>query len=96
MQWGLARAAAEGLPVYTAGEGQGVAFYEGVLGFRRLEGTVYWLDSNGDELTRDQVVADNEEWKKENGGIVGAELVWSADDGPEVGEGKRTTWKKDS
>lgn len=79
MHWGLTKAAAEGLPVFTAGEGQGVAFYEGVLEFRRLKKTVYWLDSNGDELSEGQVLAGNEAWKNENGGIMGAEMVWCAD-----------------
>jgi hypothetical protein len=37
----------------------------------------------------------NEAWKKENGGIVGAELAWSADDNPQFGEGERSTREKD-
>jgi GNAT superfamily N-acetyltransferase len=43
-RWGVEKAAKERVPVFVAGETQGVDFYANVLGFQRLRATEYWRD----------------------------------------------------
>ncbi|KAK4445560.1 acyl-n-acyltransferase [Podospora aff. communis PSN243] len=76
VRWGLERAAEEGLPVFTAGETQGVDFYEKALGFHKIKGSEYWLDEEGRDISDEEVASGNEAWKSENGGVSGAEMVW--------------------
>ncbi|KAK0707837.1 hypothetical protein B0H67DRAFT_495926 [Lasiosphaeris hirsuta] len=77
VRWGLGRAAEDGLPVFATGEAQGVDFYEKALGFRRVLGTEFWLDKDGQDISGSDVKqGGNEEWKKVNGGLSGAEMVW--------------------
>ncbi|KAF7357624.1 Acyl-n-acyltransferase [Mycena sanguinolenta] len=79
VRWGLDEAAKERVPVFVGGETQGVDFYEKALGFQRLSPTEFWLDAEGRDITREEVKSGNEGWKKENGGVSGAELVWLPD-----------------
>jgi len=77
--WGLERAAADGLPVFTTGDAGGVDFYEKALGFQRLRGSEYWLDADGQDIgeeEEDKGEGEGEAWKKGNGGLSGAEMVW--------------------
>ncbi|KAJ7745967.1 hypothetical protein B0H14DRAFT_2985993 [Mycena olivaceomarginata] len=74
-RWGVEKAAKERVPVFVAGETQGVDFYANVLGFQRLRATEYWLDEAGRDITREEVEGGNEAWKKANGGLSGAQLV---------------------
>jgi GNAT superfamily N-acetyltransferase len=74
--WGLDHAARANIPVFTAGEERGVNFYTNALGFRRLPKNEYWLDSNGNSVSREEIEGGNESWKTENGGLSGCELVW--------------------
>jgi len=73
--WGLDRAAADGLPVFATGEAGGVDFYEKALGFQRLRGSEYWLDADGQDIGEEDK-GEGEAWKKGNGGLSGAEMVW--------------------
>lgn len=76
VRWGLDRAAEEGVPVITTGETRGMAFYENALGFQRLRGSEFWLDSQGKDIDEESVRAGNDEWKSSKGGLSGAELIW--------------------
>jgi hypothetical protein len=72
----LDKAAEEHVPVFVTGEARGVDFYENALGFQRLRSTEYWLDKEGCDISREEVRGGNEAWKKENGGLSGAQMVW--------------------
>ncbi|KAF8208634.1 hypothetical protein K438DRAFT_1754498 [Mycena galopus ATCC 62051] len=76
VRWGLDKAAEERVPVFVGGETRGVEFYEKALGFQRLRATEWWLDDNGDDISREEVQSGNEGWKRANGGVAGAQLVW--------------------
>lgn len=76
VRWGLDRAATERVPVFVTSEARGVDFYQKALGFRSLWGSEYWLDSAGDDVSREDVEAGNEAWKKDRGGLSGAEMIW--------------------
>ncbi|KAJ7210674.1 acyl-CoA N-acyltransferase [Mycena haematopus] len=76
VRWGVEKAAKEHVPIFVTGETQGVDFYENAMGFRRLSATEYWLDAEGRNLTREEVKGGNEAWKKANGGLSGAQMVW--------------------
>ncbi|KAK1759917.1 acyl-n-acyltransferase [Echria macrotheca] len=76
VRWGLERAAAENLPVFATGEAGGVDFYVRALGFQTLRGSEYWLDAEGNEISEEEVKGANVAYKKENGGLYGAEVVW--------------------
>ncbi|KAL7799727.1 acyl-CoA N-acyltransferase [Trichoderma ceciliae] len=76
VQWGLDQAAEERIPVFVGGEGRGVGFYESAFGFRRLKATEYWLDGEGRDITREEVEVGNEDWRREKGGVSGADSVW--------------------
>jgi GNAT superfamily N-acetyltransferase len=76
VRWGLEKAAEEGLPVFTAGETQGVDFYEKALGFQKIKGSEYWLDKEGKDISDEEVAGGNEAWRKVNGGVSGAEVIW--------------------
>ncbi|KAJ6466329.1 hypothetical protein C8R45DRAFT_1219434 [Mycena sanguinolenta] len=78
-RWGLDEAAKERVPVFVGGETQGVDFYEKAFGFQRLSASEFWLDAEGRDITREEVENGNEGWKKANGGVSGAELVWLPD-----------------
>ncbi|KAF8208536.1 acyl-CoA N-acyltransferase [Mycena galopus ATCC 62051] len=73
---GLDRATEEHVPVFVTGETQGVEFYERALGFQRLRATEYWLDAEGRDISREEVQNGSETWKKANGGLLGAQMVW--------------------
>ncbi|KAF7365495.1 Acyl-n-acyltransferase [Mycena venus] len=75
-RWGVDKAAGERVPVFVSGETQGVDFYEKALGFQRLRATEYWLDEKGQDISREEVQHGNEAWKKVNGGLSGAQMVW--------------------
>jgi GNAT superfamily N-acetyltransferase len=79
VRWGMDRAVEDGVPVFTGGEARGVDFYEGALGFKRIPETEYWLDSEGREISREEVEAGNVQWKKENGGVSGCDVFWCPD-----------------
>lgn len=70
----MQRASDEHVPVFTGGEARGVGFYEKALGFRVLEGTWSYLDKQGREVD-----AKEEGWRRENGGVSKASVVWCPD-----------------
>lgn len=62
--------------MFVGGEARGIGFYEGAFGFRRMRSTEYWLDGQGREIVRDEVEAGNGDWRRERGGVSGADTVW--------------------
>ncbi len=76
VRWGLEKAEEEGVPVFAVGEAQGVDFYDKAMGFQRLWESEYWLDKEGRDISREEIQGGNEAWKKANGGLSGAEMVW--------------------
>jgi len=79
VQWGLDRATEENVPVFVAGEERGISFYQNALGFVRLPKSEYWLDRDAHEISREDVVDGNEDWKRQNDGVAGAYAVWCPD-----------------
>jgi N-acetylglutamate synthase-like GNAT family acetyltransferase len=76
VRWGMDRAMEERVAVFTGGEERGVKFYESALRFERIAETEYWLDRNGREINREEVIGGNGQWTRENGGVSGSEVVW--------------------
>lgn len=76
VRWGLDRVADEGLPVFATGETRGTDFYEKVMGFQRVQGSEYWLDKGVGDIQKGDIEGGNQGWKKENGELSGAEMVW--------------------
>jgi hypothetical protein len=54
----------------------GVEFYTNALGVRCLPKNEHWLNSNGNDLSGDEVEVGDESWKISNGGLSGCKLVW--------------------
>lgn len=75
VKWGMEHASSESLPVYIKGEERGIRFYES-LGFKRLSVSEYWIRADGEEMSRAEVENGDDSWKKENGGVNGAAVVW--------------------
>jgi ribosomal protein S18 acetylase RimI-like enzyme len=75
-RWGMEKATEDGVPVFVTGQESGVGFYERALGFKRIPETEYWLDSKGQEISREEMERGNEDWKTKNDGVSGAEVVW--------------------
>lgn len=76
VRWGLNKAEADGVPVFTGGEERGVLFYTNALGFQRIPETEYWLDKDAREITREEVERGNTTWKTSIGGVSGSDVVW--------------------
>lgn len=78
VNWGKDQAAKESVPIFVGGEERGVLFYENACGFRRIPETEWWLDSHGEDITRESVMDGNEAWKTENGGCSGCTLIYDS------------------
>jgi hypothetical protein len=76
VRWGMDLASSLKLPVHVGGEEQGAVFYERALGFRRLPKSEYWLDAEGEEVTKEQIEKGDERWRVKNGGVSGCDLIW--------------------
>ncbi|KAK8122856.1 hypothetical protein PG984_011526 [Apiospora sp. TS-2023a] len=78
VRWGLEQAAAEGVPVSTAGEARGVRFYTSeALGFRVVKGSEWRLDRSGQNIDEHDVEKDGSQaWGSACGGASGAQVVW--------------------
>jgi hypothetical protein len=76
VRWGMDLASSLKLPLHVGGEEQGAVFYEKALGFRRLPKSEYWLDAEGEEVTKEEVEMGDERWRVKNGGVSGCDLIW--------------------
>jgi ribosomal protein S18 acetylase RimI-like enzyme len=85
VRWGMHEATKLKLPVYVGGEERGILFYEHALGFKRLPKSEYWLDKDGNEISREEVKGGEKGWRREEGGVSGCDMVW-APEGVKVDE----------